>query len=293
MGTAVWEFLWCIDKTTKEYVNDYGEARGVILGGKPIKAEEIGEDLGEHPETVKKNLRKLQKYGYIDLKRTPYGHVIEVRKSKKFTKRQSEMTLSGQRKNALSDERESENALSPGKNASSGQSQNALSNKTLQLDNTEDYEDRKIDGGSDPLPGESDGIPSSGGTVPQEISRSPIYRIERHLAGRMNSISIPNKDFQRIQTLLKKGIPEETIIAGIDRSFDHFQPSYDGERIRSINFCIPEIEKMHKANQERRRATEGIAAVGCTTNQRPKPQRGNLSPAKVEILEKLRKAGLK
>lgn len=84
IGAAIWEFLWCIDRTTSEYQDEHDDTWGVVLGGKPIKADEITEVLGTHPETVKKNLRRLNKNGYLSLKRTPYGYIIHVAKSLKW-----------------------------------------------------------------------------------------------------------------------------------------------------------------------------------------------------------------
>lgn len=86
VGPALWEFCWLIDKTTRD-VEKNGVTWGVVLGGKPIDAREIADAFGKHPETVKKNLRRLKEYGYISVKRTNYGMVIGVRKSIKFSVR--------------------------------------------------------------------------------------------------------------------------------------------------------------------------------------------------------------
>lgn len=88
ISSAIWEFLWLIDRTTREHEED-GCSWGVVLGGKPIQAAEIAEDFNMHPETVKKNLRRLEKGHYIKTTRTRYGLVIYVRKSIKFVHRQN------------------------------------------------------------------------------------------------------------------------------------------------------------------------------------------------------------
>ncbi len=77
MGIAVWEFLWCLDKITK--IDDKGT--GWVLGGKPIKLEDVG--LGTSEDTVSRNLHTLQEKEYIKLIRTPYGISIRVNKAKK------------------------------------------------------------------------------------------------------------------------------------------------------------------------------------------------------------------
>jgi DNA-binding MarR family transcriptional regulator len=79
---ALWEFIWLINKVTKEE-----NGSGLVLKGKPIKVEEISEDLKRTYKTVWRNLKKLETGGYINLKRCPYGFVITVNNSKKFAER--------------------------------------------------------------------------------------------------------------------------------------------------------------------------------------------------------------
>jgi len=79
MGSAIWEFMWILDKMTK--IDNDGV--GWVLGGKPIKRQEIKEDLGIDVKNISRNLIKLEKAGYISLKRTPYGQIIKVSKAKK------------------------------------------------------------------------------------------------------------------------------------------------------------------------------------------------------------------
>ena len=80
IGPAIWEFLWLIDKIT---IEDAGGI-GWVLGKAPVKAERVAKDLDEHPNTARTNLEALESCGYITRKRTPHGHVIGVRNSKKF-----------------------------------------------------------------------------------------------------------------------------------------------------------------------------------------------------------------
>lgn len=79
MGSAVWEFMWCLDKITK--IDEDGI--GWILGGKPINLKDIKEELGITEPKISKNLNKLKNEGYLNLRRTPYGLVISVNKAKK------------------------------------------------------------------------------------------------------------------------------------------------------------------------------------------------------------------
>jgi DNA-binding MarR family transcriptional regulator len=78
MGTAVWEFMWLLDKMTKID----GEV-GFVLGGKPIKLKEIAEDLETNEVNISKNLNKLKLQGYIQIIRTGRGLIIKVIKAKK------------------------------------------------------------------------------------------------------------------------------------------------------------------------------------------------------------------
>lgn len=120
MGSAVWEFMWCIDKITK--VDDKG--MGYVLGGKPIKLHEIG--MG-HDNTTSRNLAKLEEEGYITTLRTPYGIVIKVKKAKKrFTKKSESLEPVNHQKW----ESPTENGESP--------TNNGESNKTVSVDSTED-----------------------------------------------------------------------------------------------------------------------------------------------------------
>lgn len=85
IGPALWEFLWLIAKTTKE-TTENGETIGIVLGGRPIKNVEIAESLGTSLRSTERNISRLKKYGYIDTKRTSYGNIFKVKKSKKFYK---------------------------------------------------------------------------------------------------------------------------------------------------------------------------------------------------------------
>ena len=78
MGSAVWEFMWCLDKITKVETNI-----GYVLGGKPINLSDLAEQLGTVEMTTSRNLERLEENGYIIKLRTPYGIVIKVMKAKK------------------------------------------------------------------------------------------------------------------------------------------------------------------------------------------------------------------
>lgn len=79
IGEAIWEFLWCIDKTTVEE-----KGIGWVLGKKPVKIDEISDDLGESRSTVQRHLDALKRHHYITVIRASRGIVIGVLKSKKW-----------------------------------------------------------------------------------------------------------------------------------------------------------------------------------------------------------------
>jgi hypothetical protein len=79
LGSAIWEFLWCLDKITAEK-----DGIGFVWHGAPVKARQVAADLQEEERLARCNLQKLQRQGYVQLRRTPYGQVIEVPNSFKF-----------------------------------------------------------------------------------------------------------------------------------------------------------------------------------------------------------------
>ncbi len=85
MGSAIWEYIWCLDRITREK-----DGIGFVNGGAPVKAKQIARDfkkMGDKTvdeDTVRINLKKLKGEGYLRLRRTPYGQVIEVTNSLKF-----------------------------------------------------------------------------------------------------------------------------------------------------------------------------------------------------------------
>lgn len=85
MGSAIWEFVWCLDRITREE-----NGVGFVNGGAPVRAKQIARDFKTRggktvdEDTVRVNLKRLKRKGYLRLRRTPYGQVIEVMKSLKF-----------------------------------------------------------------------------------------------------------------------------------------------------------------------------------------------------------------
>ena len=79
MGVAVWLYMWLVDKITSIREDQVG----IVLGGKPIKYEEVYKELGISQRTYANWIRILKKYPYIIIKRTPHGLVYNVLKAHK------------------------------------------------------------------------------------------------------------------------------------------------------------------------------------------------------------------
>jgi hypothetical protein len=78
MGMAIWLYLWCLDRITREQ-----DGVGFVLGGAPVKIEQVAEELGRSHRALRRDLAKL-KSRYLRLRWTPYGYVIHVLNSRKF-----------------------------------------------------------------------------------------------------------------------------------------------------------------------------------------------------------------
>jgi excisionase family DNA binding protein len=83
IGPALWEFLWAIDRTTKEITDDQGQRWGVVLGGQPVTMERVAEESGGTARTARRNIERLVREGYLDVTRAPHGLIVRVARSKK------------------------------------------------------------------------------------------------------------------------------------------------------------------------------------------------------------------
>ncbi|ETT45244.1 XkdB [Paenibacillus sp. FSL R7-269] len=92
IGSALWLFAWCISSTTVE-VEDDGIVWGIVLGGKPMKLSEIGENFGVNDKTVSRWISDLQDHGYLHITRAPRGLIIKVKNSKKGLLKRSDKNV--------------------------------------------------------------------------------------------------------------------------------------------------------------------------------------------------------
>jgi len=86
MGQSVWLYMWLVDKMTS--VNE--KSIGKVLGGKPVKYEEVNKNLGISQDQYTAWIDKLLLYPYIQATRTPHGIIFNVLKAKKRFRKKSE-----------------------------------------------------------------------------------------------------------------------------------------------------------------------------------------------------------
>ena len=80
MGMAVWLYLWCVDRSTREE-----DGVGWIFGGKAINYEQIASDLGQPIRTLRRWMKKLKDGDYITVEHRQHSCMkIGVQKSVKF-----------------------------------------------------------------------------------------------------------------------------------------------------------------------------------------------------------------
>jgi hypothetical protein len=85
LGPAVWFYLWCVARTTKEIVYDNDPTRyGSVLGGMPVSSETLRTDLDFSRGTLEEWRKRCVKAQLVRTKRAPVGYIIEVINSVKF-----------------------------------------------------------------------------------------------------------------------------------------------------------------------------------------------------------------
>lgn len=191
MGVSVWLYMWCIDKMTS--IDEEGV--GKILGGKPIKFDEVGSELGISIRTYRRWVSLLENSGYINTKTAPYGLIITVNKAhKRFGKRYAENGTPEPESSAKSG-----TPLRVPKTAHQ-KTKSGTPNKTLQLDNTAD---------------------NTGYTkTPGEIARA-FFRGERE-------VCVPIA-----QKLSDAGLEKETVIRELKKFHDYWtEPTRSGKKTR-------------------------------------------------------------
>lgn len=250
IGPALWEFLWCISSTTKEIIVD-GETLGVVYGGKPVSYNEVAKKLGGSKSTVKRNFEKLEEHGYIDMKRTPYGHIITVKNSKKFKDSAKNGTSAEYSTGAKNDSR---GAIFGG-----GGAENGHSNKDIELDikdinNAAVYNAREESTGGVPTTesvqladaDQSKGqIPGSSLVNAYESIKNTYMRLAV-----IGGFDISAKDRMSIQKLLSYNIDTDKVLIWLEECFRDYKPKHQFDKINSFAYCLPIILDKYFAEQE-------------------------------------------
>jgi hypothetical protein len=128
----------------------------------------------------------------------------------------------------------------------------------------------------------SDGVLS---TVPNEeeislFSKSDLEKIEsKYIQLRGKGLFLSAKDTKPMIELLKDKIPIETILQGIDLSFERFTPEYKGDSIKHFSYCARTIRELHYMNTDRKKEIKhGERGGKCERDERnsgyPQTDRG-------------------
>ncbi|AZN43377.1 helix-turn-helix domain-containing protein [Paenibacillus albus] len=269
IGSAVWLFLWCISSTTKELEKD-GITWGIVLGNKPIKREDLAEQFGVEEKTVRRWIKQLEEQGYIRVTRAPYGMIFTVRNSKKY------QNSSG--KNAHSPpERVDKNVQSEVREwteMSSLTDKNVHSNKDITGDIT--VKDLSVLPSSENAQEEiesnlGNGVPST--ELRAEIS--PFKQIEDHyLLRRAIGFDLSGTDIAAIRKVLEDGIPVGAVLTGIDKAFEQYKPRFEGDRIKTFNYCLPVIREQHYHDTARKERVSHETDRGHAKHGRSSPASG-------------------
>ena len=248
IGPALWEFLWCIDRVTSESGQD-GQKSGIVLGGSPVSYSDVAKDLGVGKSTVKRNFERLEEEKYIDLKRTPYGHIITVNKSKKWSAKNS---TGKSAKNGTSAESGTESAEYGTQGAENGHS-NKDNTETIQRHNKAAANAREENLMSE----ESDGVPSTdllGESVPSdEISHTSPENVvlDKFITLRGGGFFESPKDRVAAKEIISAGVSPDDACKWIEECFERYKPRHKRDKIRSLEYCVGYILDRHHEKQNK------------------------------------------
>lgn len=295
MGPAIWVFLWCISKTTKEVIIE-NEQLGIVLGGKSVKYTEIAEDLGVSKKTISRYIGDLVEHGYLKTIQAKYGVIIQVRRSKKFPSKTDKIVLSKTSKEdkiVHSQDFKKDKSVHPEPSKEDKNvpfkpfKEDKCVHPNIDIKSNDINKDLDIKSNASLLDGnngfpsqnknesfgvpstdlavgeiklskpESDGVPS---TVTKEISLSrqvEFEKIESHyIALRGTGTMTAADDDALIFGLISDNIPFQTIIGGIDKAFEKYKPKFPSDKIRKFSYCDAVIRDLHFRNTKRLEVVE-------------------------------------
>ena len=247
IGTAIWLFLWCVSATTKDEIDENGVIWGRVLGGKPVKLQDISERFGVNEKTVRRWVEALEYHDYIRVIRAPTGLVITVKNSKKFTDKNVQSVNPDRTK--MSNQSPSDRTKMSARSDKNVQSNKDITGYYINLSSI--YPSSI---GAHEENAKGDGVPS---TEPNEAEISSFRQIEaKYIQRRARGFDLMPNDILVIEQLLQDGIPVDTIMQGIDKAFDEYKPRFKNDRIKSMTYCEPIIRELHYLNENRKEANE-------------------------------------
>lgn len=181
MGAAVWLYMWLLDKMTS--ITEAG--MGKILGGKPVKYEEVGAELGISERTYRRWVESLRGGGYIKTKQAPYGLVITIDKAHKRFGNKVEKKQ----------ERSATNGTSGRPQMAHLSDKNGTSNKTVTVDSNSSTRETSVS---------INGIPYKLGDIPEEAwqDNKGVWHLDEQEEK-------PSKEYQRFMREYYKGFRRE------------------------------------------------------------------------------------
>jgi hypothetical protein len=90
MGSAIWCFLWCINRVTMDRIDSNGQRWGQVLGGCRFNHQRIADELGLTLRSVRYQMDRLKTAGYLRITRCQDGQQVEVRNSIKWLRRKTQ-----------------------------------------------------------------------------------------------------------------------------------------------------------------------------------------------------------
>lgn len=289
MGPAIWEFLWCIDKITREDENGIGWC----LGGAPIDTKRIAADLRECPDTAYNNMVRLANEAYIIRKRTPRGYAIGVVNSRKFqafksSKNESQQTVD-QGAQGDSDKTRNHKPSDSDKNPNhTDQAETEGKGLSLETDSDKTPNQSKSDSGKTPkvirgfLGSDSDKTPSRRDTTghnKETLQDTPVVDVS--LRDRISpNTPTGNSNHGRSQTETFR--PARTIDEYADIYTDLKEKIHNARRSRQYQFAAQlerELRDWEDANRCPRHPSHYFFYGPCLACR--SPQTGNTAPVSV------------
>lgn len=232
IGSAIWLFLWCVSSTTAEVERD-GITWGIVLGNKPLKRKELAEPFNVSERTIQRWLDDLEKHEYIKVTRAPYGFILTVKNSKKFTNKRVD-------KNVQPETEETKMSSPEWTDVSSHVDKSVHSNKDITEDIT-----NTITTKNDPV----------------DLIAERFADLKTIQDGRPSYPSI--EDYEAIVQVVVPGVSVSQTIELLDQCFDDFKKRKPNGRIASFNYCkdyiLDHYEKLEAKENAKKLAERRIS----------------------------------